>query len=74
MFFHFLAANYATAHSLRSFEAQRTLSFHFFLLYSISIAGTLDLANERGVELARTYLDRTLAAIEDHRSYEVVPG
>jgi len=48
-------------------------SILFSLLYAISVAGNLDLANERGVALTRTALDRVLTAIEDHQAGELMP-
>lgn len=73
-YYEILVSNGVKNYPRDTFMIQYRRFILFSLLYSISIAGTLDLANERGVDLARTYLDRTLAAIEDHRSYEVVPG
>ena len=45
----------------------------FSLLYAIGLAGIADKGNERGMELCRVLLDRTLAAIEDNNCSEVMP-
>jgi aminoglycoside/choline kinase family phosphotransferase len=55
------------------FKEQYRRYILFSLLYGISVAGNLDLANERGIELARTLLDRTLTAIVDNKSGELIP-
>lgn len=60
-------------YSFDYFKEQYRRYILFSLLYGISVAGHLDLANERGVELAKTYLDRTLTAIEDNDSGDLMP-
>lgn len=55
------------------FKEQYRRYILFSLLYAISVAGNLDLANERGVDLAKTILDRVLAAIEDNKSGDLIP-
>ena len=47
-------------------------SVMFLIVYSVIAMGSIDLANERGVELFTTILKRTLAAIEDLKAYEVL--
>jgi hypothetical protein len=42
------------------------------LTYPVVAAGSIDLANERGVELARAMLRRALSAIHDLQAYEVL--
>lgn len=42
------------------------------LTYPVVAAGSIDLANERGVELAKAMLHRSLSAIRDLRAYEVL--
>jgi hypothetical protein len=56
----------------KEFQERYKLSILFTLLYSITAAGNLDLANERGIALTRTMLDRVLTAIEDHKAGEVM--
>ena len=46
----------------------------FLLVYSVISMGSIDMANERGVELFTTILKRTLAAITDLKAYELLPG
>ncbi|MEW6185693.1 MAG: phosphotransferase [Thermodesulfobacteriota bacterium] len=48
-------------------------SILFTLLYGISVAGNLDLGNERGVTLTKIMLDRILLAIEDHQAGDLMP-
>jgi hypothetical protein len=45
----------------------------FMIVYPVIGIGTLDLANERGVRLFTEILQRTLSAIEDLKSYELLP-
>jgi aminoglycoside/choline kinase family phosphotransferase len=50
------------------------LSALLLLAYSVITLGSLDLANERGVELFTTISKRTLAAITDLKSAELLPS
>jgi len=47
-------------------------SLLFCLVYAVIGIGSLDLANERGVELFTTIAQRTFAAIEDLKAYELI--
>lgn len=42
------------------------------LTYPVVSAGSIDLANDRGIELAKAMLRRSLSAIHDLRAYEVL--
>ena len=53
------------------FKYKRALLFS--LLYAVCLAGTCDKGNERGMELCRALLDRTLATIADNNCGEVMP-
>lgn len=44
----------------------------FCLTYPVTAGGSVDLANERGLELATKMLNRSLAAIMDLKAYEVL--
>jgi len=55
------------------FKERYKRSILFSLLYAISVAGNLDLGNERGLALTRTALDRVLTAIEDHQAGNLMP-
>ncbi len=44
----------------------------FCLVYPVVAGGSIDLANERGLELATKMLDRSLSAIMDLKAYEVL--
>jgi hypothetical protein len=44
----------------------------FCFTYPVTSCGSIDLANERGLQLAMKMLDRSLSAIEDLRAYEVL--
>ncbi len=48
------------------------LSTLFLLAYSVIGAGSIDLSNERGVELFKKITSGTLAAIRDLKSYELM--
>ena len=55
------------------FEDYRA-SVLFCLVYSVLAIGTLDLTNERGVELFNTIMERTFAAITDLNAGEFLPN
>jgi hypothetical protein len=42
------------------------------LTYPVVAGGSVDLANDRGLELATKMLDRSLSAIEDLKAYEIL--
>jgi len=44
----------------------------FLFAYSVFAAGSIDMANERGVKLFSTIAQRTLSAIDDLRAYEML--
>jgi hypothetical protein len=46
----------------------------FCLVYPVISGGTLDLANERGVELVSAMLDRSVATILDLDCDEIIPA
>ena len=50
------------------------ISAMFCLVYPVVMGGTLDLANERGVELAQAMLDRSVATILDLDCDELIPA
>ncbi|MCP4754053.1 MAG: phosphotransferase [Proteobacteria bacterium] len=68
-----LVENGVEGYPLDYFKEQYRRYILFSLLYAISVSGNLDLANERGVELAKSLLDRTLMAIQDNKSGELMP-
>jgi thiamine kinase-like enzyme len=50
------------------------LTAMFCLVYPVIAGGTLDLANERGLTLARTMLDRSITTILDLNCDEMLPA
>lgn len=44
----------------------------YFLAYAVVIAGTLDMGNERGVELARNILDGSMSALDEMDSFRLI--
>jgi len=52
-------------------ERYRTSAL-YLLCYAVTIAGTLDLQNERGIQLARTLLGNSLAALDDLDAFELL--
>ena len=44
----------------------------YLLCYAVTIAGTLDLQNERGTQLARTLLGNSLAALDEMDAFELL--
>lgn len=66
------------AHGVKDYSFEQCwhdyrLSALFLLAYSVISLGSLDHANERGVELFTTISKRTLAAITDLKSAELLP-
>ncbi len=62
-----------TGYSYDSFIIQYKRALLFSLVYAVGLAGTSDKGNERGMELCRVLLDRTLAAIDENNCGEVMP-
>jgi len=44
------------------------------LVYAVIAIGSLDMANQRGVELFTTIMNRTMAAVEDLQAYDTIAG
>jgi len=44
----------------------------YFLAYAVVIAGTLDMGNERGVQLARNILDGSMSALDEMNSFRLI--
>jgi hypothetical protein len=44
----------------------------YFLCYAVVIAGTLDMGNARGVQLARNILDGSMSALDDMDSFRLI--
>ncbi|MEM7217644.1 MAG: phosphotransferase [Pseudomonadota bacterium] len=53
-----------------TFERRYLISALYLLNYAVVIAGTLDLANERGAALGRTLLGRSLQALDELGAYD----
>lgn len=46
----------------------------YLLCYAVVIAGTLDMGNERGQQLARTLLGNSLSALDEMQAFELLDG
>ncbi|MCP4754370.1 MAG: phosphotransferase [Proteobacteria bacterium] len=68
-----LVASGVKGYPFDTFMIQYRRALLFSLLYAVGLAGTADKGNERGMELCRVLLDRTLAAIGDNNCIEVMP-
>ena len=68
-----LTSHGVTGYSFEQCWEDYRLSTLFLLSYSVIALGSLDMANERGVELFTTISKRTLAAISDLNSAELLP-
>lgn len=67
-----------TEHGVRGYTFEQCLedyraSVLFCLGYAVIAAGSLDMANERGVELFQKIAERSLSAIEDLNAGELLP-
>lgn len=62
--------NYTFDHCLEDYR----FAAMYCLVYPVISAGSLDLANERGVALATTMLDRSVSTILDLDCDEMIPG
>ncbi|MGE3073175.1 MAG: phosphotransferase [Dehalococcoidia bacterium] len=67
-----LQANGVTGYSFENCWDDYRLSVMFCLAYPVVAGGSIDLANERGLELATKMLNRSLSAIMDLKAYEVL--
>ncbi len=54
------------------FDRRYTAAALYLLDFAVVIAGTLDLANERGQKLGRTLLGGSLAALEELKAFELL--
>ena len=54
------------------FDRRYTLAALYLLDFAVVIAGTLDLANERGQKLGRTLLGGSLSALEDLKAFDLL--
>jgi len=65
-------------HGVRGYDYDRCWedyrqSILLLLVYAVIAIGSLDMANERGVELFTMIMNRTMAAIEDLKAYDTIP-
>jgi hypothetical protein len=68
-----LIANGVTGYSFEQCWEDYRLTTLFLLAYSVIALGSLDHANQRGVDLFTTISKRTIAAITDLKSAELLP-
>ena len=59
-------------YALEDCRARFKVSTLYLLNYAVTIAGTLDLQNERGIALARTLLGNSLAALDELDAFGLV--
>jgi hypothetical protein len=59
-------------YSLERCRERFRVSALYLLCYAVTIAGTLDLQNERGTRLARTLLGNSLAALDELDAFELL--
>ena len=72
-----LAAALAEAgidYSIKRCRERYRLCALYLLCYAVVIAGTLDMGNERGQQLARTLLGHSLAALDEMNAFELLDG
>ena len=64
-YYHAALTAHGIDYALEDCRARYRISALYLLNYAVTIAGTLDLQNERGIALARTLLGNSLAALEE---------
>jgi hypothetical protein len=67
-----LVENGVTGYTLEQCWQDYRLSVLFLLVYSVIAIGSLDMANERGLDLFTKISTRTLAAVDDLKAYELI--
>ena len=56
------------------FESRYRVSALYLLNYAVVIAGTLDLGNERGLQLAQALMARSMSALDDLDAFALLQG
>jgi hypothetical protein len=73
-YYHAELTNRGVSYSLERCRERYRVSALYLLCYAVIIAGTLDLANERGVALARTLLGNSLSALDELNAFSLLDG
>lgn len=71
-FYHAELTQRGIEYELETCRERFRVSALYLLCYAVTIAGTLDLRNERGTQLARTLLGNSLAAIDEIGAFELL--
>jgi hypothetical protein len=71
-YYHAQLSGHGVDYGLSTCRERFRVSALYLLCYAVTIAGTLDLRNERGIRLARTLLGNSLAALEDLDAFELL--
>jgi len=71
-YYHGELTSHGVDYDLEDCRARYRVSALYLLNYAVTIAGTLDLQNDRGIALARTLLGNSLAALEELDAFGLV--
>ena len=71
-YYHAELTDRGVSYSLERCRERYRVSALYLLCYAVIIAGTLDLANERGVALARTLLENCLSALDELDAFSLL--
>lgn len=71
-FYHAELARHGIEYDIEMCRERFRVSALYLLCYAVTIAGTLDLRNERGIDLARTLLGNSLAALDELNAFELL--
>ena len=71
-FYHAELTRHGVEYDIEICRERFRVSALYLLCYAVTIAGTLDLRNERGIDLARTLLGNSLAALDELNAFELL--
>jgi hypothetical protein len=70
-FYHAELTRHGVEYDITTCRERFRVSALYLLCYAVTIAGTLDLQNERGTQLARTLLGNSLAALDELNAFDL---
>jgi len=71
-FYHAELTGHGVEYDITTCRERFRVSALYLLCYAVTIAGTLDLQNERGTRLARTLLGNSLAALDELNAFDLL--
>ena len=71
-YYHQQLTGHGIDYPLRACRERYEICALYFLCYAVVIAGTLDMGNDRGVQLARNILDGSMSALDEMNSFRLI--